>query len=145
MVGFSPVAAIVAQIYGCNIVLVELQMILFVLMFIPSNFIVIYLQNNIGLRWTLVIGASFIIFGAWVRYLIAALHGFGIVCLGSALAAFGQVCFLNSVSRLSSVWFSDQQRALSTALGGISIALGSIIGFILPSLILSEDDAHDIL
>lgn len=107
MVGFSPVAAIVAQIYGCNIVLVELQMILFVLMFIPANFIVIYLQNHIGLRWTLVIGASFIIFGAWVRYLIAALHGFGIVCLGSALTAFGQVCFLNSVSRVSSVWFSD--------------------------------------
>jgi len=70
MVGFSPVAAIVAQIYAQNTVLVQLQMILFVIMFIPANFAVIFMLNKYGLRWTLVIGAVFIIAGAWVRLII---------------------------------------------------------------------------
>jgi MFS family permease len=144
MVGFSPVAAIVSKIYSCNIVIVEMQMILFVIMFIPSNFVVIYMLNNWGLRWTLVTGGAFVVAGAWTRLLIAAFPNFLLVCIGSLLVAFGQVCFVNSVSKVASMWFSDTQRSLSTALGGISIPFGSIVGFILPSLILNEKDVDNI-
>ena len=62
------------------------------------------------------------------------------MCFGSAVAAFGQVCFLNSISKVASVWFGGNQRALSTALGSLSTPLGAIIGFVLPSLLLSESD-----
>ena len=89
MVGFSPVAAIVSKIYSCNIVIVEMQMILFVIMFIPSNFVVIYMLNNWGLRWTLVTGGAFVVAGAWTRLLIAAFPNFLLVCIGSLLVAFG--------------------------------------------------------
>ena len=41
MVGFSPVAELVSKIYDCSIILVEAQMIFFVFVFIPANFIVI--------------------------------------------------------------------------------------------------------
>ena len=144
MVGFSPVAAIVSQIYSCNIVIVELQMILFVIMFIPSNFVVIYMINNWGLRWTLITGGAFVVAGAWTRLLIAEFPNFLVVCIGSLLVAFGQVCMVNSVSKVASMWFSDKQRSLSTALGGISIPFGSIVGFILPSMILNEKDVENI-
>ena len=100
--------------------------------------------NKWGLRWTLATGGAFVIAGAWTRLLIAAFPNFGVVCIGSILVAFGQVCFNNSVSKIASMWFSDNQRSLSTALGGISIPFGSIVGFILPSLILSEADVHNI-
>jgi MFS family permease len=89
-------------------------------------------------------GALFILIGSWSRMLLSVTNAFGTVCIGSILTAFGQVCYLNSVSKISSVWFSDKQRALSTAIGGVSIALGSIIGFVLPSLFVKEEDGQNI-
>lgn len=118
-------------------------MILFVFVFIPANFIVIQIQNKYGLRVTLMTAASFILLGAWFRMLLIPTNNFGMVCIGSILAAFGQVCYLNSVSKISSTWFADNQRAVSTAIGGISIALGSIIGFVLPTLFLKDEYKHD--
>jgi hypothetical protein len=89
MAGFSPVATIIGEIYGISEVIVESQMIIFVFMFIPSNFLVIYMLNKWGLRWTLVIGAIFILTGSWIRILIKLTEGFLIVSLGSVFAAFG--------------------------------------------------------
>jgi cytosine/uracil/thiamine/allantoin permease len=43
------------------------------------------------------------------------------------------------VSKISSIWFADNQRSISTAIGGISIALGSIIGFVLPNIFLKDE------
>jgi hypothetical protein len=43
------------------------------------------------------------------------------------------------VSKISSIWFADNQRSISTAIGGISIALGSIIGFVLPNFFLKDE------
>jgi archaellum biogenesis protein FlaJ (TadC family) len=97
------------------------------------------MQNKYGLRVTLMTGATFIMTGAWVRMLIVPTGNFGVVCLGSILTAFGQVCYLLSVSKISSIWFADNQRSISTAIGGISIALGSIIGFVLPTFFLKDE------
>ena len=107
MVGFSPVAELVADIYDCSMILVEAQMVIFIFVFIPSNFIVIHLQNKYGLRVTLLTAASFILFGAWFRMLLIPTNKFWLVCIGSVFAAFGQVCYLNSVSKISSTWFAD--------------------------------------
>jgi hypothetical protein len=45
MVGFSPIAPVIAKIYSCNVFLVEVQAIIFVIMYIPSNFVVIKVQT----------------------------------------------------------------------------------------------------
>jgi len=67
------------------------------------------------------------------------------VSIGTSVAACGNVCFLNSTSKIATVWFGENQRALATALGSLANPLGSIIGFILPSLFLSESDEQDIV
>jgi sugar phosphate permease len=43
------------------------------------------------------------------------------------------------VSKISSSWFADNQRAMSTAIGGISLAIGAIIGFVLPAFFLKDE------
>ncbi len=142
--GFSPVAEIISKLYDCQPILVQLQSIIFIVMFIPSNFVVIQILKQRGLRVTLIIGAVIMIAGAWLRQVLSAYQEFWIVCFGSAVAAFGQVCFLNSTSKIASVWFGTKERALATALGSLSTPLGAIIGFILPSLLISEKDEADI-
>lgn len=67
MVGFSPIAPVIAKIYSCNVFLVEVQAIIFVIMYIPSNFVVIKVQTKYGLRSCVTIGACFLLVGAWLR------------------------------------------------------------------------------
>jgi hypothetical protein len=52
MVGFSPIAGVVAIIYDCAPIIVQLQTLLFLIAFIPGNFIVIWVLNKFGLRAT---------------------------------------------------------------------------------------------
>ena len=54
------------------------------------------------------------------------------------------MCFINNTSRIASVWFGDKQRGLSTALGSLSLSLGAIAGFIIPSLIINEHDELEV-
>ena len=109
-------------------------------MYVPSNFIVIYVLDKRGLRFTQVLGAIMMIIGCWLRYIVSVYDHFWVISFGTAIAAYGQVSFLNTISNVASAWFGDKERAISTALGTISTPLGVIIGFIVPSAILSEQD-----
>lgn len=52
MVGFSPIASTISQIYGCEDIVVQLQTLLFLIAFIPGNFMTIVFLNKYGLRLT---------------------------------------------------------------------------------------------
>ena len=52
MVGFSPISETIAKIYDCSQIIVQLQTLLFLIAFIPGNFIVIWVLNKYGLRAT---------------------------------------------------------------------------------------------
>jgi hypothetical protein len=86
--GFSPVAEIISKIYDCNIILVELQTVVFIIVFIPANFFVIWLMNIYGLRVTLITGSIFLITGSWLRLLLLDLSEiFALVTIGTILAS----------------------------------------------------------
>lgn len=57
---------------------------------------------------------------------------------------------MNTNSRLSTVWFGDKevikkfitlQRALATSVGGLALPIGCIVGFVMPTFFISEDDS----
>lgn len=52
MVGFSPIASTVARIYSCDELIVQMQTLLFLIAFIPGNFLVISVLSRYGLRVT---------------------------------------------------------------------------------------------
>jgi FLVCR family feline leukemia virus subgroup C receptor-related protein len=64
-----------------------------------------------------------------------------LVTLGSIGAAFGQVFFINSSSKIATTWFGDKERSLSTALGGLALPIGCIVGFVIPAFMISDSDA----
>jgi hypothetical protein len=43
---------------------------------------------------------------------------------------------------LASLWFGDKERALSTALGGLSLPIGCIAGFVIAAGLIGENDGH---
>ncbi|TNV78446.1 hypothetical protein FGO68_gene3853 [Halteria grandinella] len=143
MVGFSPIASVISKVFNCSIVLVEMQTLLFLAAFIPANFTAIYLLPRKGLRWTLIAGGGLLMGGAWLRILVNITGKFEMACIGSVFAAFGQTFFYNCTSKLASEWFGDGERTIATTLGSIAIPIGSITGFIMPTIMIGEADLED--
>jgi len=52
MVGFAPSASTIAKMYSCQEIFVQMQTLLFLIAFIPGNFLVIWYQNKFGLKPT---------------------------------------------------------------------------------------------
>ncbi|CDW84540.1 UNKNOWN [Stylonychia lemnae] len=130
MIGFSPVASVIAEAFGCKKILVDAQCLLFLIVFVPGNFLVIFALNNKQLQ----IGGSLSILGCWLRLLVQISGNFYLMIPGTIICAFAQAFFLNCGSKLATLWFGDKERALATAVGGLSVPLGSIMGFVAPAL-----------
>jgi hypothetical protein len=45
---------------------------------------------------------------------------------------------LNGIGKVSTIWFSDNERALALACGSLSQPFGAIIGLILPIFFVKE-------
>lgn len=141
MIGFSPIAPIISIVYDCSIILVDIQLLLYVILFIPANFVTLYVIKHWGTRVTLTIGCLLLLACGWVRQLVQVTESFvTFATLGNIIGAFAQVFFTNCTSKIATVWFGDKERALSTALGGLAMPIGCIAGFVVPALIISEDD-----
>ncbi|CDW80057.1 UNKNOWN [Stylonychia lemnae] len=143
MVGFSPVASVIADAFNCEKIIVDAQCLTFLVMFVPCNFLVIYALNKHGLRfcviiisvnYQLLIGAVLSIIGCWLRLLVQISGNIYLMFPGTILCSMAQVFFLNTGSRLATVWFGDKERALATAVGGLSLPIGCVLGFIVPAL-----------
>ena len=52
MVGFAPVATTISKIYSCKEIFIQIQTLIFLVAFIPGNFLVINILNKRGLRTT---------------------------------------------------------------------------------------------
>jgi hypothetical protein len=52
MVGFAPIAGVLSDIFECPILLVNFCVIIYLIIYIPMNFIVIKILDMKGLRFT---------------------------------------------------------------------------------------------
>ena len=138
MVGFSPLAPLISRVFDCSLFLVEVQTLIFLFVFLPSDFIAIHLLDKYGLKFTLILGSLLLILGALSRLLVPLTGNFAVASIGSILAAIGQTCFYNCKSKLASTWFGDRERSRATTFAAISIPIGSLMGFVLPGIIVSE-------
>jgi sugar phosphate permease len=74
---------------------------------------------------------------------VTIFDNFGIIFLGTIIVAFAQGFYINSSSKLASQWFGDKERALSTALGDLSMPIVCIVGFVLSSSLMGDDYSKD--
>ena len=132
MVGFSAVSQIIAEVYDTTEFMLSLCVLVFLIMYVPSNFVVLWVLNKYGLRITLMTGAVLSIIGVWSRFLIIIFPKFGVILISTSLIAFAQPFWSNTTSKLATVWFADNERAMATALGSLALPIGCIMGFAFP-------------
>ena len=81
--------------------------------------------------------------GSWGRYFaLAYTESFTNVLIAQCFIAISQPFFSNGVSKLASVWFADDERALATTIGSLSIPLGCIMGMVLGPVFIPEIDKY---
>lgn len=64
--------------------------------------------------------------------------GFGWIMMGQAIASIGCAFIISGPSKVSTIWFGDNERAIATTIGALSVPIGSILGFVLPMFFIRE-------
>ncbi|CAG8194119.1 unnamed protein product [Penicillium olsonii] len=92
--------------------------------------LVIWILNKGGPKPAIVITASLLLVGNWLRYAGTRANGgiFGLAMFGQILIGFAQPFCLCAPTRYSELWFSDQGRTSATAVASLANPLGAALG-----------------
>jgi FLVCR family feline leukemia virus subgroup C receptor-related protein len=135
----SPLITNLESIYDLSLFVVNLGTSLnYLIIFIPMSFLANYIIDEMGLRKGILIGNFLTIVGLWVRTF--SKDSFYYIFAGQVLGALGAPCILNTPQMISSVWYSPQERTMSTTILSISSPIGVGLGFFLPQLFVSASD-----
>ena len=86
--------------------------------------------SALGLKATILMGASLNAVGACLRFSGANRDGFKFVVVGTCFPAIGSAFLLLLPPKIAAVWFSENERATATSIGVFMNLLGVAVGFL---------------
>lgn len=140
-ISLQPVASDISEYYQVSGSIVNTMSLIyqgfFIIFTFPSNYVI----DEMGCRKGILFGCLLTTIGMIVKVFIN--YNFWICVVGQMFAAVGQPFLLNAPAKLASVWFGDKERVAAITIAVASQALGAAIGFVIPSLFVSNDDSED--
>ncbi|KAH8896991.1 MFS general substrate transporter [Thozetella sp. PMI_491] len=127
---FAPVASQSATYFQTNETAINWLSTAFFFAFVFITPGAIY-ALHLGPKISIVISASLILVGNWIRYAGAhwSDHGmFGVVMFGQILIGFAQAFVLSAPTRYSDLWFTNRGRVAATALTSLANPFGAALG-----------------
>ena len=85
-------------------------------------------------------GISFTFSGSFIRVFLNE-GGFWLVLLGGFVSGIGKPFIANAPAKISGTWFKDRYRVIMTAILATVNPLGCGIGFIVPVLLVPDDES----
>ncbi|CDW89422.1 major facilitator superfamily protein [Stylonychia lemnae] len=137
------ISPLLKKLYGISAFEANFANLIYLVMYIPFNFVSIIVLKTYGLKVCIIIGAIVTIVGGWLRLLLVWTN-FHVFLGASAICASSQPFLLNNPSKVASNWFGDKERGIATAIGSMAIPVGTLISFIMPNAFISNDDMADI-
>jgi predicted MFS family arabinose efflux permease len=136
---FVPIESETATFFNITSTEVNALAIVFLFLYVPGTVVSILAYRRFSMRNGMIIGALLNL-GVWIRLsaLISPKRSYPILMLGQIFAAMAAPFFLNLIALFAARWFAPQQRDIATALGSMANPLGSAIGSLLPSLIVTD-------
>ena len=74
--------------------------------------------------------------GASLKWFIN--HNIEIFFIGQAIWGFSQALFIIAPTMLATQWFEDSKRIHAITIGGTAIAVGIIVGLVLPTIFIDD-------
>lgn len=122
---FAPVDSVAAGIYGVSKDTIGLLSLVYLVVYVFVSIPVGYVIDASGFRRAILIGAALLAVSGIARALTTS---FALVLAFQAVGACGQPFILNSISKLVRGWFPENEAALATGVGTLSILLGLAFG-----------------
>ncbi len=122
---FAPVDSVAARIYGVSKDTIGLLSLVYLVVYVFVSIPVGYVIDASGFRRAILIGAALLAVSGIARALTTS---FALVLAFQAVGACGQPFILNSISKLVRGWFPENEAALATGVGTLSILLGLAFG-----------------
>ncbi len=126
-----------AGFYGVSNGLILLLSLMFMLAYIPFNFLACWAIDRFGLKWGTGIGVIIMGVFGFLRPVIPGNYGWLLFC--TIMTAIGQPFILNSFTKLAATWFPEKEKTLATGLGTMAMLLGVIITFLTAPMLLGAD------
>lgn len=114
--------------------------VVFMIAYIPFNFLASWLIDKYGLKWGTGIGVILTGVFGMLRPVIPENYGWVMFC--SVMCAIGQPFVLNSFTKLAATWFPEKEKTLATGLGTISMLIGVIIAFLSTPFLLGDAEPY---
>ena len=108
-------------------------------LYLPANFISVWLIDNYGLRFCISFGSIIMLVGSVLRFL-SPWTSIWLWFVGHIICMSSQAFLKNPVTKLASNWFGDKERGTATAIGIVSGPLGIFISKVLILSFFEEGD-----
>ena len=136
---FAPITKKMFQNYGDNGLKVEYWNYLFcvyMLTFVPTNFVSLWVIEQKGLRTSIIIGTGLQLIGFWLRLFLKESQWYLII--GQVFLGVGQPFIWNMPSKLSVIWFPKSERSTALLLANNMMTVGCILSFIATRFFVGE-------
>ena len=93
------------------------------LLYLPANFLSVWLIDNYGLRMCIGTGSFLMFLGSLLRFMSIS-RNLWFWYFGHIICLSGGAFLKTPATKLATNWFGDKERGLATALGQVSIPIG---------------------
>lgn len=100
-----------------------------------------YFISRLGVKPVLIFGSFLHSLTAVLQYVGHVNNSFILITVGQVFSAVGSATVIQVPGKLSAVWFPENERATSTAIGFLANLLGIAFGFLHPTLIVGAANA----
>ena len=98
-------------------------------LYAPMNFASASYFSRKKIHHTLRMAASIQLLGSWIRALsFVGPQYYWLVAFGSVIFALANSLIMNSISTIANLWFADDERARATAIAGLMVPMGTLLG-----------------
>ncbi|XP_071791364.1 choline/ethanolamine transporter flvcr2a-like isoform X1 [Asterias amurensis] len=139
---YSIIGNVIRDFYSVGYLAVDWLSMIYMLAYIPLIWPATWLleQHEGGLKVIGVLGASLNCAGAWLRYAGATPDTFFLAFLGQAVCSVAQVFILGMPAHVAATWFGAKEVSTACALGVFGNQVGVALGFVLPPILVPNDD-----
>ncbi|KAH8113902.1 MFS general substrate transporter [Phellopilus nigrolimitatus] len=143
---FGPIANDTADAFGISLDQVNWLGNIIAVTYLVVAPLVPILCSRVGIRVCYVIGTTFLILSAWVRFAgtaraLSPRGAYALLIIGQFLSAIPQVTFQVLAPKFSETWFDVQGRTTATMLMSVSNPVGTALGQLISPLVSTPRDS----
>lgn len=112
--------------------------VIFMVAYIPVNFLACWVIDKLGLKWGTGIGVILTSVFGFLRVFADMTRSYVILLIFQIITAIGKPFVLNSFTKVSAEWFPEQEKTLASGLGTMSMLIGVLIAFLIPPLVVGR-------